>query len=190
MTRCIQCLDSTKPPKLIHLGYCEICGFGFLMDGDHYSNVTCRSGFATYQLAVEAGFIKDPTRGKGTKVRAAKSVAVTPVPPVMVTVPIAGAPVASTSVPITDAPVASTSVPITGAPVAVPIPPSENGTQRVLDAIRDHGLIGKARIIELSSVSEIVYTLAIRALLAGGRIVQEGERRGAKYRVKEALCRS
>lgn len=63
--------------------------------------------------------------------------------------------------------------------------PGTGSTDAVLSAIIASGLIGKSEIMKISGVSEADYRPAIVFLLAGGLIVQEGERRGAKYRVKK-----
>lgn len=54
--------------------------------------------------------------------------------------------------------------------------------ERVLEAIKAHPLIGKKEIMAYAKVSEGEYTEAKDALLAANRIIQEGERRGAKYK--------
>jgi hypothetical protein len=56
--------------------------------------------------------------------------------------------------------------------------------ERILVAIRAEGPIGKGRILELSGIPEAEYPLGIKDLLTRGVIEQQGEKRGAKYRVK------
>jgi uncharacterized protein YhaN len=67
------------------------------------------------------------------------------------------------------------------------MPDHEEAAQAILDALREAGgrALAKSELLELSGVAEAAWTSTIRTLVARGVLVQEGQRRGARYR----LCR-
>jgi hypothetical protein len=174
-------------------GYCEVCGFGFHMNADQtYSNVTCRM---PRQAAIERGLLSaDPNAPvqpapKAPEPRRGKAAVAPVVAPASPPLPAPEPPLVQASPePIPPpAPVEELKVQpsVMESPPEPPVAASSTATpkDRVLASIRDLGLIGKAKIIEASGVSETDYSVVIKALVAQKAIVQEGERRGAKYRI-------
>ena len=59
-----------------------------------------------------------------------------------------------------------------------------SNAQAVLEALRNAGQpLSKVQLVPMSGIAETTWPQVIRALLDRGVVVQEGQKRGAKYRL-------
>lgn len=153
MAVCQSCARSNKPRKFVSNQYCEVCGFGFLMGPNGELSDVTCLRFATYQQAVDAGVISGVKSVPGAKP--------------ITTAAKYGAPA------ITEA-----------KPEKAPATPkvSEIG-ERILQALREDGILGKADIQEITGLNDDEYASGIKELTKLGRIRAQGAGRGTKYEI-------
>jgi len=70
------------------------------------------------------------------------------------------------------------------APPPIRVDDAEGGKQAVLRALRSSGMsLSKAEIVAVTGMDDVLWTKTIRELVGVGAVLQEGERRGARYRL-------
>lgn len=158
--------------KKFYPSYCGGCGFAFLSGPDgNPTDVTCLQS-ETYQKAVERGLIKGGPELPKIEPEAPKVVEKIPetikAPSVPAKAPIKVEPV------IVKAP---------AAPLIKEAPKVGSLAERMYEVIKKFGPIGKSDILSKSGVAESDYLENIKILLNGKRILQEGAKRGTKYKV-------
>lgn len=170
MATCRDCKG--RPGKFIAAGYCEVCGFGFISQNGEFLDVTCLRTHG-YKMVVAGGPPQDLSEIE-------PEVQKTP-PPVM----------EKLFAPGEVANIFEATKDHEGAPGPAGRPPAaikaSNAVpgeidQGLLEVIKKHGPAGKARILELHPMPEDLWPIKIKALLAAKLVIQEGERRGAKYK--------
>lgn len=147
MATCIQCQGTKKKRVLISEQYCDVCGFGFLMEPENAGR-TCRD--PNRIIKGSPPILKDKEEDKPVEEEEACEVCQVPT---------------TTSVMVVNPATVSTTL------------------ERVFEAIKSHPMIGKQEIMTLARVSDDEYTEAKNALLESKRITQDGQKRGAKYKV-------
>jgi uncharacterized protein YhaN len=69
-------------------------------------------------------------------------------------------------------------------PPPIRVEDAEGGKQAVLRALRSSGTtLSKAEIVAVTGMDDVLWTKTIRELVGVGAVLQEGERRGARYRL-------
>ncbi len=172
MAICKFCIGGVEDKSIPDL-YCGVCGFGFIRIDDKMTDVTSLHGRAA--LSEEYQYVAP---------KPVKAVKATPKPVVAEVVPVVATVVREGDV----VPVTVFSEPhvVSGVNIIPPKPKTAAVVTEVdptlLAIIKANGPVGKAKVLELTSIPEADWLPKIKALLAAGLVIQEGEKRGAKYR--------